>query len=53
MGDQKVVVRGCDFGIVWMIGWLFAIGFLKLSFWKGLIGIIVWPYLLGAALGGR
>ena len=29
-------------------GWHFAIGYLHLDFWRGLLGIIVWPYFLGA-----
>ncbi len=35
-------------GVLWGIGWLFSIGFLKLGFWKGLLAILVWPYFLGA-----
>jgi len=35
-------------GIIWLIGWLFTIGFAKLSFWNGVLGIILWPYYLGA-----
>lgn len=31
----------------WVAGWLFTIGFLKLSFWKGLLAIIIWPYYIG------
>lgn len=34
-------------GPLWMIGWLFTIGFLKLTFWKGVLALIVWPYYLG------
>jgi len=34
-------------GGIWCIGWLFTIGFLGLSFWKGVLAIIVWPYYLG------
>jgi len=34
-------------GSVWMIGWLFTIGFLQLHFWKGVLALIVWPYYLG------
>ena len=30
--------------------WLFTIGFLKLSFWYGVLAVIIWPYYLGAAL---
>ncbi|MEK7479987.1 MAG: hypothetical protein AAB665_01715 [Patescibacteria group bacterium] len=37
-------------GGIWMIGWLFTIGFLKLSFWYGVLAVIIWPYYLGAAL---
>lgn len=37
-------------GIVWFGGWLFTLGYLKLTFWKGVLGIIVWPYYFGAAL---
>lgn len=52
MNDQaKVVVRGGDFGIVWILGWMFTLGFLKLGLWKAVLGLIVWPYFLGAALG--
>jgi len=35
-------------GGLWVIGWLFTIGFLQLSFWNGVLAIIVWPYFLGA-----
>lgn len=34
-------------GSVWFVGWLFTIGFLKLTFWKGVLALIVWPYYLG------
>lgn len=37
-------------GGTWFAGWMFTIGFLKLGFWKAVIGLIVWPYFLGAAL---
>jgi predicted ABC-type transport system involved in lysophospholipase L1 biosynthesis ATPase subunit len=31
--------------------WLFTIGFLKLTFfWKGAVGILLWPVCLGSAL---
>lgn len=49
MSDQvKVVARGggCA-GSIWAIGWLFSIGYLKLTFWKGVLAIIVWPYFIG------
>jgi hypothetical protein len=34
-------------GSMWFIGWLFTIGFLHLSFWKGVLAIIAWPYFIG------
>ena len=34
-------------GLVWVIGWLFTIGFLHLSFWQGVLAIVLWPYYLG------
>ena len=37
-------------GGVWFAAWLFTIGFLKLSFGKGLLAIVVWPYYIGAYL---
>jgi hypothetical protein len=46
---QKVRVD-TGFGIVWFIGWLFSIGFLKLAFWPGVLALVIWPYYLGAAL---
>lgn len=35
-------------GGIWIIGWLFTIGYLHLSFWKGVLAVILWPYYLGA-----
>jgi len=32
---------------IWLVGWLFTIGYLKLAFWKGVLALIVWPYYLG------
>jgi hypothetical protein len=44
----KVNVNQAGIGcLVWAAGWLFTIGFLKLSFWKGLLALIIWPYYLG------
>ena len=43
---------GGSCGVVWAIGWIFTIGFLKLAFWKGVLAIIVWPYYLGAHFAG-
>lgn len=37
-------------GSFWFLGWLFTIGFVKLSFWEGVLGLFIWPYFLGDAL---
>ena len=37
-------------GALWFGAWLFTIGWLKLTFWKGLLALVVWPYYLGVAL---
>ena len=37
-------------GPLWMIGWLFTIGFAGLSFGKGLLALALWPYYLGSML---
>lgn len=43
---------GAEFGgTLWTIGWLFTIGFANLSFWKGVLALVVWPYYLGRLLG--
>ncbi len=39
---------GASLGPLWLMGWIFTIGFLKLAFWKGVLAIIIWPYYLGA-----
>lgn len=39
-------------GLLWFGGWLFTIGFLHLTFWKGLIALIVWPYFIGLTVSG-
>ncbi len=49
MAEKKIKAE-CSFGMVWFAGWLFALGYLKLGFWKGVIALIVWPYFIGAAL---
>ena len=46
-GKKSVVVAS---SMVWIIGWLFTIGFVGLSFWKGALALIIWPYFLGVAL---
>jgi len=35
-------------GTLWFFGWLFTIGYLHLTFWKGVLALVLWPYYLGA-----
>jgi hypothetical protein len=45
---QKIRIEQHTFmGSVWMAAWLFTIGFLHLSFWRGVLAIVLWPYYLG------
>jgi hypothetical protein len=37
-------------GGMWIAGWLFTIGYLQLTFWKGVLALILWPYYIGSAL---
>lgn len=34
-------------GSFWCAAWLFTIGYLHLSFWKGFFAILLWPYYIG------
>jgi hypothetical protein len=36
-------------GLIWIGGWLFTIGYLKLAFWQGVLAIVLWPYYIGVA----
>ena len=48
---QKVHIDQHGFwGAVWVAMWLFTIGYLGLTFWQGVLAIIIWPYYLGHAL---
>jgi hypothetical protein len=37
-------------GLLWLIGWLFTIGYLKLNFWAGAAALFVWPYFIGTRI---
>lgn len=48
---QKIKVENNVFGGgIWIAAWLFTIGFLGLSFWHGVLALLVWPYYLGVAI---
>jgi len=34
-------------GLLWFVGWLFTIGFVPLTFWKGVLALVIWPYYMG------
>jgi hypothetical protein len=49
MAIEKIRIEQHSFmGSVWFGGWLFTLGYLQLTFWKGLLALVVWPYFLGA-----
>lgn len=39
-------------GLLWLAGWLFTIGFVHLTFWKGVLALLLWPYYLGLVISG-
>ena len=52
MADSKVkVVNNSVAGAAGFGGWLFTLGFLKLSFFKGILALLLWPYYLGSYFG--
>ena len=56
MGSEKRVVQGKMevaglVGPIWIIGWLFTVGYAHLPFGKAFLGLVLWPYYLGSALG--
>ncbi len=45
---EKIRINQQSFmGALWVWAWLFTIGFLHLTFWKGVLAIVLWPYYLG------
>ena len=48
----KDVDRGGCMAGIWIIGWLFTIGFAHLTVKQTLLGIVVWAYYLGSKLAG-
>ncbi len=52
-GMQKIrIEQHSATGGLWFAFWLFTIGLLQLSFWKGVFALLLWPYFLGVALSG-
>jgi len=48
--EKIKIEQHSSMGAAWFVGWLFTLGFLGLSFWKGVLAIIIWPYYIGAAI---
>ncbi len=47
MSDKKHIKVDTT-GPIWLIGWLFTLGFAKLTFGKALLALLIWPYYLGS-----
>lgn len=48
---DKVKIENHAFsGGMWVVAWIFTIGFLQLTFWQGVKALVIWPYYLGEAL---
>jgi hypothetical protein len=48
---EKIKIEQHSFmGMLWFGAWLFTIGFLQLTFLKGFLAIVLWPYYLGLYL---
>jgi len=48
---EKISVEQHSFtGSLWVVGWLFTIGILQLTFWRGVLALFIWPYYLGVLL---
>ena len=47
--ERKIsITQQSSLGALWFVGWLFTIGYLKLGFFQGLLGLLIWPYFIGA-----
>ncbi len=50
---DKIIVTNSPGNGLWCIGWIFTIGYCRLSFGKGVLAIIIWPYYLGMELSKK
>ncbi|MCW5724685.1 MAG: hypothetical protein KIS81_06980 [Maricaulaceae bacterium] len=51
-GNQVNITQHSGAGLLWFAGWLFTIGYAGLGFWQGVLGVVIWPYYLGAHFTG-
>jgi hypothetical protein len=49
--ERVQIVQHSVGGLLWFAAWLFTIGFLHLTFWKGVLALLLWPYYLGMTFG--
>jgi len=49
--ENVKIVQHSFIGMVWVAAWFFTIGFLHLTFWRGVLAVLLWPYFLGAHFG--
>ena len=46
--NMKIRIEQHTFmGTVRVVAWMFAIGFVHLDFWRGVLAVLLWPYYLG------
>jgi hypothetical protein len=49
---QKIQIHQQTFmGMAWFAAWLFTIGYLHLTFWSGVLALVLWPYYIGSHAG--
>jgi hypothetical protein len=49
---QKIHIEQHSFmGMLWCAAWLFTIGYLHLTFWRGVLALVLWPYYIGVHAG--
>lgn len=52
MADKIRIEQHSGSGLLWGAGWLFTVGFLQLTFWKGVLALLLWPYYLSVLFTG-
>lgn len=50
MSEKNYRFHSDTSGVIWFAGWLFTLGFVKLTFWQAALGLIIWPWYLGRVL---
>lgn len=51
MEKQRIrIEQHSGLGLLWLAGWLFTLGYLDLSFWRGVLALFIWPYYLGVEM---